>query len=177
MSSSVIRAPFSASASAMASPRPLPAPVTMAPRPATLNNSETFTYVLTAAPAAAVPLPPLPAHVHADLHALLTAQALEPLLDHAIEGDRLDPTCERIAAPRHLGNHRRKGIYRQCDTREAHLRHQEVERRDDERLGVDRHHDRGPIDAGAVQHRGKGLRDPRRIDGGMRTAASGEIAN
>src|SRR5256884_4122175 len=104
-SRSVTRAPFSASASAIASPRPLPAPVTIAPWPAMLNSSAHFTRVLLLQMA-------LPSgNVDHDLHPLLTAQTLDPLHDHCVERDGLDPTLERVAAAGHLRDDGRKGVH------------------------------------------------------------------
>src|SRR5882762_6103439 len=116
-------------------------------------------------------------NVDHDLHPLLTAQTLNPLLDHSVERDGLDPTLERVAAAGHLRDDGRKGVHGERHTGKVYFRHQEVEGRYDDRLVVDRHHHRGPIDSGAVQHRGKGLGHPRRVDRGIRTAASGEIAD
>src|SRR5437016_7054080 len=143
-SRSVTRAPLSARASAMASPRPLPAPVTIAPWPAMLNSSAHFTRALL------LQMPRRSGNVDHDLHPLLTAQTLNPLLDHCVERDGLDPTLERVAAAGRLRDDGRKGVHGEGHPGEVHVRHQEVEGRYEDRLVVDRHHHGGPIDSGAV---------------------------
>ena len=170
-SSSVTRAPHSASASAIARPSPLPAPVTIAPSPATLKRSAPFTRVLPRRPTARA------GNVHHDLDALLPPQPLDALFDEALEGNGLDPACQRIAAARHLRDDRRKGVHRQRHAGEMHFGHQQVEGRDDDRLVVDRDHHGGAVDPGAVQHRGKGLRHAGRVDRGIGAVAAGEIAD
>src|SRR3982074_2100508 len=131
-SSSVTRAPLSASAAAMASPRPLPAPVTIAPWPAMLNSSAHCTRVLL------LQMARPSGNVDHDLHPLLTAQTLNPLLDHSVERNGLDPTLERVAAAGHLRDDRRKGVHGERHTGEVHFRHQEVEGRYDDRLVAER---------------------------------------
>src|SRR5262249_17742733 len=104
-SSSVTRAPFSASASAIASPSPLAGPVTSAPGPATLKSSAPFIRVTPGTSGGRA------GDVHHDLDALLAAQPPQALLHHALERDGLDPALERVAAAGHLRDHRREGVH------------------------------------------------------------------